>query len=87
MAIGESEVEAAHDIHRLVVLQVGLGDVEHHLVAAAVVGGAVLLVGHRGAALDLLTATADGLGDAPVVVLAGLEAAAQAHFAVEARRA
>ncbi|MCY1358103.1 hypothetical protein D9M69_446240 [compost metagenome] len=87
MAVGEGDVEAAHDVDRLVVLQVGLGDVHQHLVAVAVVGRAVLLVGDGEAAADLLAAAADRLRGAPVVVVAVAEAAAHADFAAELRRA
>ena len=84
MAIGESEAKAAHQVHRPVVLQVGLGDVRQYLVATAVVGRAVLLVGDGQAAVEQVVAAADRLRRAQVVVLMALEAAAGAQLGVEA---
>ena len=84
VAIGESEAKAAHQVHRPVVLQVGLGDVRQYLVATAVVGRAVLLVGDGQAAVEQVVAAADRLRRAQVVVLMALEAAAGAQLGVEA---
>lgn len=84
VAIGESEAKAAHQVYRPVVLQVGLGDVRQYLVATAVVGRAVLLVGDGQAAVEQVVAAADRLRRAQVVILVALEAAAGAKLGVEA---
>lgn len=57
----ELDCQAAHQVQGAVVLQVGLGVVDKYLIAFTIVKGFVLFTGNPQAAIDPISAAADGL--------------------------
>ena len=74
LVIVDIDGAGAHQVDTIGVLQAGLGVVDQHLVAFAVIPAAVTLIGNRQAAGSLIGATADRCRHVFIVIAAAVKA-------------